>query len=272
MSYQFSEKQIYVNDYKLCYLEGGTNNSELLLFLHGWGVATEPYQEIINILCQRYKVIAPDLPGFGKSDGEKIDWNYDRYANFLLAFLQKLEIDKFHIVGHSLGGGVGITLAASAPNQVTSLILVDSTGIPVDPLPKVLFQRVIEMTAQTPQVKFPQILQVFQGFSYNLFFKTQTTIQVLLLSLKQDLKHLLPQIESPCLIVWGKNDLTTPLKAGREFNRLIKNSRLVIIEEVYHEWSIFFVEKITTIIFNFLNEIEKHKLVETKSETVTQLD
>lgn len=160
MSYQFSEQQIFVNDYKICYLEGGAKNSKALLFLHGWGVATEPYQEVINILCQRYKVIAPDLPGFGKSNGEKIDWNYDKYANLLLAFLQKLEIDRFHIVGHSLGGGVAITLAALAPTQVTSLVIVDSTGIPVDPILKVLFQRAIEMTAQTPQIKFPQILQV----------------------------------------------------------------------------------------------------------------
>ncbi len=264
MNYQFSERRVYVNGYKICYLEGGTQNSESLLFLHGWGVATEPYQELINILCQRYKVIAPALQGFGKSDGENFDWNYDKYANLLLAFLQKLEIDKFHIVGHSLGGGVGITLAALVPAQVSSLILVDSTGIPVDPIPKVLFQRAIEMTAQAPQIKFPQIVQVFQGFFYNLFFKNKTTIQVLLLALKQDLKHLLPQIESPCLLVWGKNDMTTPLKAGQEFSRLIKNSRLVVVKG-YHEWSIFFVDKITAIIFDFLDEIGKSNSLENKS-------
>lgn len=254
MSYQFTEKQVYVNGYKICYLEGGISTSEPILFLHGWGVATAPYQEVINVLCQRYKVIAPDLPGFGKSDGKNLTWDYDKYANFIIAFLRELNIKKLHLIGHSLGGGVGVTLAATMPDLVSSLILVDSTGIPVDPIPKVLVQRGIEMTGQTPQIRYPQIQQVFQGFAYNLLFKTQNTIYVLLLTLTKDLKSLLPQIQSPCLIVWGAKDLTTPLSAGKEFSRLIKNSKLVVVEEGYHEWSIFFVDKFTKIVFNFLDE------------------
>ncbi len=63
------------------------------------------------------------------------------------------------------------SLAAKMPDLVSNLILVDSTGIPVDPIPKVLVQRTIEMTPHTPQIKFPQIQQVFQGFAYNLFLK-----------------------------------------------------------------------------------------------------
>lgn len=255
MSYQFSEKQVDVNGYKICYLEGGISTSEPILFLHGWGVATEPYQEVINVLCDRYKVIAPALPGFGKSEGEKLKWDYEKYANFLLAFLEKLDIKKIHLIGHSLGGGIGVTLAATVPDMVCSLILVDSTGIPVDPVPKVFFQRAIEMTAQTGQIRYPQIQQVFQGFAYNLLFKTQNTIYILLLSLTKDLKSLLPQIKSECLIIWGANDMTTPLSAGQEFNRLIKNSKLVVVDSVYHEWSIFYVDKFTNIIFKFLSEV-----------------
>lgn len=254
MSYQFIEKQVDVDGCNICYLEGGISTSEPILFLHGWGVATKPYQELINVLCQRYKVIAPDLPGFGKSDGKNLNWNYEQYTNVIIAFLVKLEINKLHLIGHSLGGGIGVTLAAKMPELVSSLILVDSTGIPVDPIPKVLVQRGIEMTAQTPQLRYPQIQQVFQGFAYNLVFNTRNTIYVLLLTLTKDLKFLLPEIKSPCLIIWGAKDLTTPLSAGKEFYRLIKNSKLVVVEEGYHEWSIFFVNKFTKIIFNFLDE------------------
>ncbi len=258
MSYQFIEKQVNVNGYNICYLEGGISTSEPILFLHGWGVGIEPYQEVINVLCQRYKVIAPYLPGFGKSERKKLNWDYEKYANFIIAFLRELKIKKINLIGHSLGGGIGATLAATVPDMVSSLILVDSTGIPVDPIPKVLVQRTIEMTAQTPQIRYPQIQQVFQGFAYNLFFKTQNTIYVLLLSLTKDLKSILPQIQSPCLIVWGAKDLTTPLSAGKEFYRLIKNSKLVVVEEGYHEWSIFFVDKFTKIVFNFLDEKIMH--------------
>ena len=95
MTYQFIKKQVYVNEYKICYLEGGiASNLEPILFLHGWGVSIEPYQEILNVLCKQYKIIAPALPGFGKSEGNEANWDYEKYANFLLNFLQKLEIKK----------------------------------------------------------------------------------------------------------------------------------------------------------------------------------
>lgn len=70
MSYQLIEKQVDVNEHSIYYLEGGTaSDSEPILFVHGWSVSTKPYQEILNVLSQRYKVIAPTLPGFGKSSG-----------------------------------------------------------------------------------------------------------------------------------------------------------------------------------------------------------
>ena len=149
-----------------------------------------------------------------------------------------------------------MTLAASMPNIIKSLILVDSTGIPVEHLPFILVQRTIEMTAQAAQIQFPQIIQVFQGFFYNFLFRTEHTIQTLLLAVEKDLKKLLPKIESPCLLVWGKNDLTTPLSAGEQFCESIKDSQLIVVDGVYHEWSIFFVDKFTNIVFDFINKIE----------------
>lgn len=257
MKYQFSEKQIFVNDENICYVEGGiASNLTPILFLHGWGVGIDPYQEVLNAMCQRHKVIAPYLPGFGKSSGASSTWDYNDYANFIIAFLDKLQLKKVHLIGHSLGGGISATIAASMPNLVQSVILVDSTGIPVEPIPKVLLQRTIEMTAQAPQVRYPQIVQVFQAFSYNLFLRTENTIRALLLSLEKDLKPILPKIESPCLLVWGANDLTTPLNAAQEFSRLIPGSKLIVIDGVYHEWSIFMVEKFNEIIFDFIQEIE----------------
>lgn len=187
MTNQLIEKQLSVNEHSIRYLEGGiASDSEPILFLHGWGVGVEPYQEILNILCQRYQVIAPELPGFGKTSHSNLNWDYNDYAMFLITFLNILSIKKVHIIGHSLGGGIAATIAASMPTFVQSIILVDSTGIPVEPLAKILFQRAIEMTAQTPQLKFPQIIQIFTAFTSNFLLQTQNTIQLLLLALKKD--------------------------------------------------------------------------------------
>ncbi len=92
MSYQFIEKQVYVNEHKIFYLEGGiASNKEPILFVHGWAVSVEPYQEIINVLCQRYQVLAPALPGFGKSEGDIFNWNYNDYASIFNCFFANIK-------------------------------------------------------------------------------------------------------------------------------------------------------------------------------------
>lgn len=258
MGYQLVEKQLLVNEHKIFYLQGGTltASSIPILFIHGWGVAIKPYQEALNTLSQHHQVIAPVLPGFGKSSNSQSHWNYYDYAQVIKAFIKQLNIPKVHLIGHSLGGGIAATIAADMPNIIESLILVDSTGIPVEPVFKVFLKRLVEMSAQSPQIQFPQIVQIFQAFAYNLLFRTKTTFQALWLSLTQDLSQSLSKISSPCLLIWGANDLTTPINAGKGFNRQINGSKLVIVDNVYHEWSIFFVEKFTNIVSTFICEIE----------------
>lgn len=258
MKSQFIEKQVDFGDCRIYYLEGGlASSSAPILFLHGWSVSTEPYQEVLNILSERYQIIAPELPGFNKSTPPEFVRDYDEYAKFLRKFLNYLNIEKVHIVGHSLGGGIAITIAASTPSLVRSLLLVDSTGIPVDSVPKVLFQRAVEMTAQTWQVKFPQINQIFQAFIYNSIFRPQNVIQGLWLSLEKDLRPLLPQIESPCLVLWGANDLTTPLSFGQELAQSIRGAKMKVVEEAYHEGTIFLAEQFTAFILAFIEQVEE---------------
>ncbi len=256
MKYQLAEKHIDVNEHHIRYLQGGVvSSAKPIVFIHGWAVGTEPYQEALTSLCQHYQVIAPELPGFGTS-GSRADWDYNKYANFLIAFLAKLNIKKSHLVGHSLGGGIAATLAALMPNLVASLVLAGSTGIPVDPIPKVLFQRAIELTVGVPQMRLPQVVQMLQSLLYNICFRTQNTIQTLFVALEKDIKPLLPRIVSPCLLVWGADDLTTPLIAGQGFAQQIRGSEMVVVEGAYHEWNVFRVEQFSAIVLDFINRIE----------------
>lgn len=257
MVYQLIEKQVEINGYNISYVSRGLNSTSTpILLLHGWGVGLEAYYEVINSLSQYHSIIAPYLPGFGKSSDIEKNWSYNTYAQYIIQLIVKLNIPKVHIIGHSLGGGIAATIAATAPHLIKSVILVGSTGIPVEALPLVLPKRAIEMAAQFPQMKFPQLLQIFQGFSYNLFFRASTVIYTLLLALQADIEPMLCKIQAPCLLLWGTNDLTIPIDLGRKFLHQIKNSRLIAIEGVYHEWNIFFVEKFTQLVIDFINEIE----------------
>ena len=258
MESQLIEKQVDLDDCTISYWVGGiTLNSAHILFLPGWAVSIEVYLESLKALSKQCYVLAPDLPGFCKSTSPKVLLDYDDYARCLISFLNKLKIEKVHIVGHSIGGAIAITMAVSMPSIVSSIILVDSTGIPLGSLPEVMLRRSIELPAQIGSIKFKAVSKMFQSSIYNNVFKTRNVIQTAWLSLEKDLKPLLSKIECPSLVLWGEHDLFTPLKLGHQLAQGIKGSRLIVVEGEYHEWSMFRPEKLAPIIFKFIDEIDK---------------
>ncbi|HEU0133122.1 MAG TPA: alpha/beta fold hydrolase [Mycobacteriales bacterium] len=102
-----------------------------LLFLHGWGMTPRVYARAVTPLCRAgIRVIAPALPGFGGSSAPPLRaLHLDTYADRVAAFLDELALDSpAFVMGHSLGGGVAIRLAARRPDLVRSLTLVNSVG------------------------------------------------------------------------------------------------------------------------------------------------
>ena len=245
---------------QIAYIEAGMeNDSTPIVFLHGWAIAAKPYQEILHLLSQRHHVIMPDLPGFGGSRDCGLVPSYDRYAEYLLAFLAALKLDRVHIIGHSIGGGIGITMATLAPDKIASLILLDSTGIPEVSLLEIPFRRALEMTLQiSPAKLYLQFLEIPQVFVPNLAFNLPNVLTALWLALEKDIQALLPQIQSPCLLLWSAKDLTTPLEAGEKMQQAIPNSRLIVVEEGYHEWGLWYPEKFSAIVSRFLEDINSN--------------
>lgn len=259
------EHHVDLKDCSIFYTQGGSkSNSTPILFLHGWGISAEPYYEVLRLLAQQHSVFAPDLPSFARSSYPKLIPDYDSYAKFLLSSLDALNLQQVHLVGHSLGGGIAITLSALVPDRVKSLILVDSTGIPCVSIPEVVPRRAIEMSAQLllPRLKL-KLVDIPQVFSYNLLFNTGNVLQALLLSLHADLRHLLPNIQAPCLLLWSEKDLTTPLTAADEMAATIPNCKLTTVEEGFHEWGLWYPEKFTSIILNFVHQVEQTDAVST---------
>lgn len=253
----FIEKQVDLADSNIYYLEAGNPaNSTSILFIHGWSVSIEPYQEILNILSQRYHVVAPYLPGFGKSTAPHFVKDYSDYAALLIDFLKALNLHSVHIVGHSLGGAIAMALAALKPDFARSLVVVDSTGIPMNSVAEVVLRRAIEMSAQMWQAKPKPTLAILERVLYNSLFNTRKVIETAKIVLDRDIRSILPRINTPCLIIWGANDLLTPIAMAKEFARNIKGSKLVIVEGVYHEWNFFFTETFTKTVSNFIDEVE----------------
>lgn len=255
---QLDSHRIDLKDCSLFYRQGGLgSNSTPILFLHGWGISTEPYSEVLSLLGQQHPVYAPDLPSFAGSSYRKLIPDYESYAQFILSFLDALDLQHAHVIGHSLGGGIGITLSALAPERVKSLILVDSTGSPSINLLEVIPRRAFEMTAQLflPRLNL-KLVEIPQAFSHNLLFNTGNVLQALWLSLQVDLKHLLPNIEAPSLLLWSEKDLTTPLADAQEIAARIPDAKILTVEEGFHEWGLWYPEKFALILLNFINQVE----------------
>ncbi len=260
MKSQLVDCRVDLKDCSIFYQQGGLKSSSTpILFLHGWGISAKPYQEVLELLAQQHPVIAPDLPSFARSSYRNLIPDYDSYAKFMLSFLETLNLEQVHLVGHSIGGGIAITLSTMIPDKVSSLVLVDSTGIPSVSIPQIVPRRAIEMTAQIsiPKLKL-QLVDIPQVFSYNLLFNTGNVIQALLLSLYKDLRHLLPKIKAPCLLLWSKKDLTTPLTVAQEMAAMIPDSRLVTVSEGYHEWGLWHPEKFASLVLDFIHQIEQY--------------
>lgn len=244
--------------YQHCEPNSGQNSGAIpILFLHGWGISAEPYQEVLERLGQEHPVFAPDLPSFARSPYNKLIPDYKSYATFLVKFLDTLNLEQVHLVGHSFGGGISIAIAALFPERVKSVVLLGSTGIPTVSVPEIISRRAIEMVAQLflPELEL-KLTTIPKVFSHNLLFNTVNLLQALLLSLYGDLRHLLPNVQAPTLLLWSDKDLTEPLSIAQEMAATIPNSKLIIVPEGYHEWGLWYPEKFTSMTLEFIRPIE----------------
>jgi pimeloyl-ACP methyl ester carboxylesterase len=104
---------------------------ETVVLLHGGGLdsAWLSWQPVILALSTRFRVIAPDLPGYGKSDTPQIDYTLDYYIDFVRRLLDQLDVERPTLAGISMGGGIAIGFALAHPQRVNRLVPVDSYGI-----------------------------------------------------------------------------------------------------------------------------------------------
>lgn len=100
----------------------GNEEKPAILLIHFSGGTLQMWNGIFPLLQNQYRIIAPDLRGHGKSNRPLTGYHIDDFANDMYQLLQKLGINKCHIVGSSLGAEVGLSLAASHPEIVLSLV------------------------------------------------------------------------------------------------------------------------------------------------------
>jgi pimeloyl-ACP methyl ester carboxylesterase len=98
-----------IDNHTIHYVEMG--NGFPLVLLHGGANDWRGWKKNIVALAQRYRVIAPDVVGFGRSDKSKSIYGIDDFVNYLWGFVSALNIERMHLAGHSLGGRIALEFA-----------------------------------------------------------------------------------------------------------------------------------------------------------------
>lgn len=227
------EKDIVIEDITLHYNETGPADGANIVLMHGWGCNHTTLASIEKILNEKMHVYNIDLPGFGKSQEPNSVWGIEEYTRVIEQMIDKLGISNPILLGHSFGGRISILL--SSRNQVNKVVLTDAAGIK----PK----RSMKYYTKVYSYKFLKhllplifgnkkgnlILDKYRGKSGSSDYNQASPMMRAILSkcVNEDLKHVMPNISAPTLLIWGENDTATPLSDAKTMERLIPDSGLV---------------------------------------------
>lgn len=118
-------RTVQVEGVDVFYREAGRPQAPAVLLLHGFGASSHMFRELIPALAQRYRVIAPDLPGFGQTTvmpGVRFDYTFDRLASVIDAFTVAKGLDRYAMYVFDYGAPVGWRLAVGNPHKISAIV------------------------------------------------------------------------------------------------------------------------------------------------------
>jgi 3-oxoadipate enol-lactonase len=217
-------------------IDRGARDADPLLFVHCWGVSSGAFSAFFDRLAEHYRVIAPDLPGFGRSPASGTAVTYEAYADVLASVLTELGIERAHVAGLSMGGGIALTFAARHPRRVRTLVLMAPTGCPDVSLPRLACNRLLELAEQALS---PAQLQgkgpVARSFAANLLRHPATLAATLRMVASCNILEAAQRVTVPTLLLWGGRDRTIPARLAARFIDRLPGARLQIMPEGFHE-------------------------------------
>ncbi|MBU1340920.1 MAG: alpha/beta hydrolase [Proteobacteria bacterium] len=241
---------------KIHTLIGGDTSNPPLVLIHGWPASGCLWRKIIPELSKHFYVLAPDLPGHGKSDKpEETAYDLAFFRGFILDFFDALHLKTASLAAHDLGGMAGLSFAVRHPERLDNFIIMDTSPYPEWPfmlnfsicllkqnfltplfLTPFVFKQVLKTGFYNKNLITPEVMDLFrtpwtrskQG--ENAF---SNTIKIPAAQMVEP-KEALQKIKVPTLILWGKNDFFFPFKIARQLHGDIKGSTLIGVDKAGH--------------------------------------
>lgn len=230
------------------YLEGG--QGEPLMLLHGFGGNKDTFTRVSRFLVKHYRVIIPDITGFGESaHPQDTDYSPSAQVERLRLFSQALNLKKIHLGGNSMGGQIALLYSALYPSEVKSLWLLSPAGIWSAPKSDVLkdiiktnhnpliarnvkeFQNVMALGMNSPPlIPLPMLKVLAQERIQNVALEEVIFQKMLDLSIENQIS----EMGTPALIVFGELDQVIPVETANVLSKLLQNAKVVFVNNAGH--------------------------------------
>ncbi len=245
-----------------------------VLLVHGSGPGVSAYANwrlTIPALSKFYRVIAPDMVGFGFTDRpEKYNYSMDNWVKHIIGFMDALEIDKAHIVGNSFGGGLAIATALRYPERIDRMVLMGAAGTRFE-----LTEGLNAVWGYTPSIEnMRNLLDIFSADRSRVTdelarLRYEASIQP---GVQESFSSMFPEprqrwvdalasseieiktLPNETLIVHGREDRVIPLSSSLRLAELIKHSQLHVFGQCGHWTQIEHTDRFNQLLINFFNE------------------
>ena len=243
------EAQASIPGFDMPYLHGGSG--EPLILIHGFGAEKNNFTRVARFLTPHYRVVIPDLPGFGEaSKPDTATYTIAEQVERLRQFARGLGIERAHLGGSSMGGFIATAWAAKYPDEVASLWLLDPGGTAAaydsELRREYLKSGKILLVARTPDEHaavraIAMARQPFLPYSFKKVLSERAAANYALhsaifrqMNREAPLESFVKDLAAPALIVWGAEDRVLSPKGAEAMRALLPNSRVVIMPGIGH--------------------------------------
>lgn len=217
-----------------------------LVLVHDYLASRVAWEDVQPYLATRFRVIVPDLPGFGESEKpppSRYRYDFDGFAESLVDLLAAIGVGRVSVCGHAMGGAVALTLAATHPHVVDKLVLVNAlvypprqdalsrlAGMPViGPLVfKQLYGRTL-LRARFDGASSRHVDRLFEIFDVPAAREAAYATMLSMLDTRP-LTASVPRVTAPTLVAWGRSYRASPLEQGRRLARELGGARFEVFD------------------------------------------
>jgi 3-oxoadipate enol-lactonase len=256
-----------------------SGDGETILFLHGFLFDGRQYEAQIDELRGRYRCVTLDFRGQGRSGSARGGYQVEQHTSDVLAVIRRLDIAPVHLVGLSMGGFVGLRIAAREPGLLRSLTLLN-TSAAAHARTKFPKQLALAAVARFAGVSVPVIRSGVEAEMYGEAFRADpmraaelevwrqrwagadraTLVRTLLgFMVRPDVRDELGDVTVPTLVIAGAADASLPPPYSREIHSLIAGSRYVELPDVGHSSPVEDPAGVTRALSEFLDEVPSER-------------